>query len=306
MKYTIELVNNRPQCKVATLDRKFFILEDYELFQLMREIETDRNYRDHSSNTKNLFLKNTKMNISVLFKDYDELYIPLIRLYNKFMKQEVKEQKIQSIKTKAALVVVTSGLVTATLLQQFNDALDHITRPSEVIGSSPTIFEEYNTNEPVSINGGELTIESNEAYFQNKSSNQEDIIHEELTITPRSEYTESDEVKSETNNAEAQEPETESSENNLVSVDMEAIYDKGINARILNSAIGYKELYSYFKGNISYEESVELIKRNSRRYAKRQYTFFNHQFNIKWFNVDFDDFNKTVTEVANYIDMKKE
>ena len=168
MKYTIELVNNRPQCKVATLDRKFFILEDYELFQLMREIETDRNYRDHSSNTKNLFLKNTKMNISVLFKDYDELYIPLIRLYNKFMKQEVKEQKIQSIKTKAALVVVTSGLVTATLLQQFNDALDHITRPSEVIGSSPTIFEEYNTNEPVSINGGELTIESNEAYFQNK------------------------------------------------------------------------------------------------------------------------------------------
>ena len=66
MKYTIELVNNRPQCKVATLDRKFFILEDYELFQLMREIETDRNYRDHSSNTKNLFLKHTKMNISVL------------------------------------------------------------------------------------------------------------------------------------------------------------------------------------------------------------------------------------------------
>ena len=125
MKYTIELVNNRPQCKVATLDRKFFILEDYELFQLMREIETDRNYRDHSSNTKNLFLKHTKMNISVLFKDYDELYIPLVRLYNKFMKQEVKEQKIQSIKTKAAAVVITSGLVTATLLQQFY-SLDNI------------------------------------------------------------------------------------------------------------------------------------------------------------------------------------
>ncbi len=88
--------------------------------------------------------------------------------------------------------------------------------------------------------------------------------------------------------------------------EVKSFYDKGINARILNSAIGYKELYSYFKGNISYEESVELIKRNSRRYAKRQYTFFNHQFNIKWFNVDFDDFNKTVTEVANYIDMKKE
>ena len=68
MKYTIELINNRPQCRVATLDRRFFILEDYELFQLIKEIEQDRNYKEHNSNSRNLFLKHSKMNVSILFK----------------------------------------------------------------------------------------------------------------------------------------------------------------------------------------------------------------------------------------------
>ena len=38
--------------------------------------------------------------------------------------------------------------------------------------------------------------------------------------------------------------------------------------------IGYKELMDYFDGNISQERAVELIKRNTRRYAKRQITWF--------------------------------
>lgn len=66
-------------------------------------------------------------------------------------------------------------------------------------------------------------------------------------------------------------------------------------------AIGYKELYDYFKGLITLEESKELIKRNSRRYAKRQYTWFNNQMDVTWFHVQVNDFNQTINEVLTYI-----
>ena len=79
-------------------------------------------------------------------------------------------------------------------------------------------------------------------------------------------------------------------------------YDKGINSKSLNTGIGYKELYKYFSNEISLEEAIDLIKKNSRHYAKRQYTFFNNQLNPKWFNVDYDNFNKTINEVIDYIE----
>ena len=88
--------------------------------------------------------------------------------------------------------------------------------------------------------------------------------------------------------------------------EVKSFYDKKIRSRILLSAIGYKELYRYFDGEISYDEAIDLIKRNSRRYAKRQYTFFNHQFDIKWFNVDLVNFDNTVKEVSNYIEKNKD
>ena len=47
--------------------------------------------------------------------------------------------------------------------------------------------------------------------------------------------------------------------------------------------------------------AMEEIKKNSRHYAKRQYTFFNHQLNIKWFSVNFEDFNITINEVLGFI-----
>lgn len=79
-------------------------------------------------------------------------------------------------------------------------------------------------------------------------------------------------------------------------------YDKGINSRAINTAIGYKELYLYFDGKISLEETINLIKKNSRHYAKRQYTWFNNQMNVKWFDVDYDNFENTVNNVIQYID----
>ena len=66
-----------------------------------------------------------------------------------------------------------------------------------------------------------------------------------------------------------------------------SLFIKNYDKRALNTAIGYKEIFSYFKGELSKEEAIEKIKQNSRHYAKRQYTFFNNQFdNIKWYNVD--------------------
>jgi len=83
--------------------------------------------------------------------------------------------------------------------------------------------------------------------------------------------------------------------------EVKALYDNNINTKAIQTGIGYKELYEYFKGNISLEEAIELIKKNSRNFAKRQYTFFNHQMNVIWFNVDFDNFDNTINEVYEYI-----
>lgn len=69
--------------------------------------------------------------------------------------------------------------------------------------------------------------------------------------------------------------------------EVRGLYDSGINSKVVNTAIGYKEFYSYFKGEITKEEAISLIKKRSRNYAKRQYTFFNNQFSdIDWYNVD--------------------
>ena len=75
-------------------------------------------------------------------------------------------------------------------------------------------------------------------------------------------------------------------------------------SRILNSGIGYKEFNDYLFNDQSLEETIEKVKLNSRRFAKRQYTFFKHQFNTIWYEVNYQDFNKTIDTIYNYI--KKE
>ncbi len=79
------------------------------------------------------------------------------------------------------------------------------------------------------------------------------------------------------------------------------IYKSNIRTKAVMTPIGYKELFSYFDGVKSMDECIELIKQNSRKYAKRQYTWFNNQMDINWFNVDLDNFDNTISEVYNYI-----
>ena len=79
------------------------------------------------------------------------------------------------------------------------------------------------------------------------------------------------------------------------------IYDLGIRSKAVMTPIGYKELFPYFEGNITLDDCLDNIKKNSRHYAKRQYTWFNNQMKVIWFNVDLDDFNNTVKDVSDYI-----
>ena len=85
-------------------------------------------------------------------------------------------------------------------------------------------------------------------------------------------------------------------------LEVKNLYNKDKNSKILNRAIGYKEVISYLNGEITLEEAKELIKKNSRHYAKRQYTWFNNKMDITWFLVDFANFDKTINEVKKYID----
>lgn len=79
------------------------------------------------------------------------------------------------------------------------------------------------------------------------------------------------------------------------------IYNKNIRSKAIETGIGYKELYNYFDNNITLDEAVELIKKNSRNYAKRQYTFLKNKFDIKWFDVNYRYINLTIKEIYSYL-----
>lgn len=70
-------------------------------------------------------------------------------------------------------------------------------------------------------------------------------------------------------------------------------------------AIGYKEIVSALRGDIFMERAVELIKQNSRRYAKRQWTWFRHDQATKWF--DYADYQtKEALEAALLNEMQSD
>ena len=75
-------------------------------------------------------------------------------------------------------------------------------------------------------------------------------------------------------------------------------------SRVLNSAIGYKEFSDYLFHDESLEDVIYKIKLDSRHYAKRQYTFFKHQFDVHWYDVNFEFFDQTIEKI--YYDIKKQ
>ncbi len=74
-------------------------------------------------------------------------------------------------------------------------------------------------------------------------------------------------------------------------------FSKDLNS--LNT-VGYKEVFEYIDDNMSYDEMIELIKRNSRRYAKRQLTWFRKDERIKWITItENTDYSKVALEIAS-------
>jgi tRNA dimethylallyltransferase len=50
--------------------------------------------------------------------------------------------------------------------------------------------------------------------------------------------------------------------------------------------VGYKEVFDFLDGSYNEQEMIRILKQNSRRYAKRQLTWFRHQGNFEWFDVE--------------------
>lgn len=83
--------------------------------------------------------------------------------------------------------------------------------------------------------------------------------------------------------------------------EVESLKDYYNKSRVLNTAIGYKEFYDYFYNKKDLYTVINEIKQNSRRYAKRQYTFFNHQMDVNWFNVNFNNFDETIKIIEEFL-----
>ncbi len=86
--------------------------------------------------------------------------------------------------------------------------------------------------------------------------------------------------------------------------EVKSFYDQNIHSKALETAIGYKELYAYFDNQFTLEEAIEKVKQNSRKYAKRQFTFFRHQLPVHWITVE-QDFDKTIEEAIKIIENEK-
>ncbi len=93
--------------------------------------------------------------------------------------------------------------------------------------------------------------------------------------------------------------------NNGLIDEVKYFYDKNIRTKPLIGGIGYKEIYDYLDGKVSKEEAINNIKKNSRHYAKRQYTYFNHQLPIHYIETDYNNFNNTINKVIEYIEKER-
>ena len=80
-------------------------------------------------------------------------------------------------------------------------------------------------------------------------------------------------------------------------------YDRHLNA--LNT-VGYKEVFDFLDGILSHEEMTERIKRNTRRFAKRQMTWFKRDERIHWMRVTGDDWiNKTTQKIVEELSAQR-
>jgi tRNA dimethylallyltransferase len=83
------------------------------------------------------------------------------------------------------------------------------------------------------------------------------------------------------------------------------LYNSGLRDCQSIQAIGYKEVYEFFEGKVSLEDAARNLKQNSRRYAKRQLTWFRNKMDVQWFDMtDVPNLSKKITEISQYVEGK--
>ncbi|MGG3561707.1 tRNA (adenosine(37)-N6)-dimethylallyltransferase MiaA [Neobacillus rhizosphaerae] len=87
--------------------------------------------------------------------------------------------------------------------------------------------------------------------------------------------------------------------------EVKALYQQGLRECQSIQAIGYKEIYDYLDGKVTLSEAVENLKQNSRRYAKRQLTWFRNKMKVEWFDMSHvNNFSKKIAEISQYVEGK--
>ncbi|TYS70521.1 tRNA (adenosine(37)-N6)-dimethylallyltransferase MiaA [Sutcliffiella horikoshii] len=83
--------------------------------------------------------------------------------------------------------------------------------------------------------------------------------------------------------------------------EVQTLYDNGIRDCQSIQAIGYKELYAYLDGKVTLEQAVDDLKQNSRRYAKRQLTWFRNKMDVTWFDMTDADIEQKLSQIFTVI-----
>ncbi|MEL3971222.1 tRNA (adenosine(37)-N6)-dimethylallyltransferase MiaA [Rossellomorea oryzaecorticis] len=83
--------------------------------------------------------------------------------------------------------------------------------------------------------------------------------------------------------------------------EVKTLFDLGVRDVQSVQAIGYKEIYEYLDGSISLDRAIENLKQNSRRYAKRQLTWFRNKMDVTWFDVTDESHQKIIKEISKFI-----
>ncbi len=85
----------------------------------------------------------------------------------------------------------------------------------------------------------------------------------------------------------------------------EQLFNKYGQNNILLNTIGYQEFYPYFQGNRKLDEAISLLKQNTRRYAKRQISWFKANKDIHWFNIEEESVEKMLEYIKSIYNNKK-
>ncbi len=84
--------------------------------------------------------------------------------------------------------------------------------------------------------------------------------------------------------------------------EVRGLFQQGLKDCQSIQAIGYKELYDYFNERTTEKDAIENLKQNSRRYAKRQLTWFRNKMDVSWFDMtNVAEFSKKTDEISEFV-----